>query len=48
MRGSVELEGKKSKNVWWNDVVMAAWKEVLGARDEVAEDRCMEIYKKGK
>ena len=22
-----------------------AWKKVLGARDEVAKDRCMEVYK---
>ena len=26
----------------------AAWKEVLEARDEVAKDRCMEIYKEEK
>ena len=23
----------------------AAWKEVLGAKDEAAKDRCMETYK---
>ena len=39
-------------NANWNDVVQAAietkeaeWKEVLGARDEDAKDRCMEVYK---
>ena len=26
----------------------AAWKEVLGAKDEVAKDRFMEVYKKKK
>ena len=43
------MEGKNPKNVWWNDVVNnaterkeTAWKEVLGARDEVAKERCME------
>ena len=25
-----------------------AWREVLGARDEVAKDRCMEAYKEEK
>ena len=25
-----------------------AWKEVLGARDEVAKERCMETYKEEK
>ena len=39
----------------WNDVVKAAvernetaWREVLAATDEVAKDRCMEIYKEEK
>ena len=42
--------GRKSqKCVWWNDEVKAqverkevAWKEVLGARNETAKERCME------
>ena len=38
--------GRNPKNVWWNDVVKAAWKEILGAREEVAEERYMEEYKK--
>ena len=43
------------KNVWCNDVVKAAverkearWKEVLGARNEAANYRCMEVYKEEK
>ena len=38
---------KNSKNVWWNDVIKAAFgrKEVLGARDEVAKGRCMKVCK---
>ena len=47
-----EDEGKEPKNVWWNDVLTAAverkkvaWKEVLGSRDEVAKEKCMEAYK---
>ena len=50
---SVRVEGKNPKNVWWNDMVKAAvkrmetvWKEVLGVRDEVAKNRCMEVYKR--
>ena len=38
--------------MWRNDQVKAAvkrkedaWKEVLGARDEVARERCLEVYK---
>ena len=38
--------------MWWNDQVKAAvkrkedaWKEVLGAKDEVARERCLEVYK---
>ena len=30
--GSVRVGGKDPKNVWWNGIVKAAWKEVLGAR----------------
>ena len=26
----------------------SAWKEVLGARDEVTKDRCMKVYKRRK
>ena len=43
---------KNPKNIWWNDVVKdaggrmeAAWREVLGARDEVAKERCTKVYK---
>ena len=35
--------------VEWNvERKNAVWREVLGARDEVAKDRCMEIYKEKK
>ena len=53
--GSVRVGGMNPKNVWWNDVVKdgverkeAAWKEVLGAKDEVAKERCAEVSKKEK
>ena len=43
------------KSVWWNDKVKAAvkrkadaWKDVLGARDEDARERCLEDYKEEK
>ena len=52
MKCKVRVGEKNPKNVWLNDVVKAAvkrkeaaWKEVLGARDEVAKDICMKIYK---
>ena len=42
---------KNPKIVRWNDVVKdaverkdAAWKEVLGAWDRAAEERCVETY----
>ena len=40
--------GRKEISVWWNDGVKAAGerKELLGARDEVAKERCMEAYKR--
>ena len=41
MYGSVRVGGNSPKRVWWNDEVKAAikrkeaaWKEVLGARDD--------------
>ena len=44
--------GGNPNNVPWNDVVKpavkrkeAAWKKILGARDEVAKEICMESYK---
>ena len=43
--GSVRVAGGNPKSVWWNDEVKAAvkrkeaaWKEVLGARDEDAKE----------
>ena len=53
--GSVRMEGKNPKNVWWNDVVKdaverkdAARRVVLGKRNEVAKERSMEVYKQEK
>ena len=50
--GSVRVGGGNPKSVWWNDQVKAAvkrkedaWKEVLGARDEDARERYLEVYK---
>ena len=50
--GLVRVGEKKPKNILRNDVVKAAverkeaaWKEVLGAREDIAKDRCMEVYK---
>ena len=41
--------------MWWNDQVKAAvirkedvWKEVLGARNADARERCLEVYKEEK
>ena len=43
------------KSVWWNNEIKvgikgkeAAVKEVLGARDEYASKRCLEVYKQEK
>ena len=51
----MSARGKNPKNVWWNDMIRAtverkeaAWKGMLIAGDEVAEERCMEPYKKEK
>ena len=47
--GSLRVEGKNPKEVWWNDVVKAAWKDILEATDDkVAKDRCIEVYKEEK
>ena len=53
--GSVRVEGKNPKSLWWNDEVKAkarrkenAWKEVLGASDEEAKERCIEAYREEK
>ena len=47
MCGSVRVGDVNPKSVWWNDQVKAAVirKEVLGARDEDARERCLEAYK---
>ena len=50
--GSVRVEGKNPKSVWWNDEIKAAvrrkedaWKRVLAASDEENKERCMEVYR---
>ena len=50
--GSVRVEGKNPKRVWWNDEIKAAvrrkeagWKGVLTASDEETKERCMEAYR---
>ena len=47
MCGSVRVEGKNPKSVWWNDEVKAAVsrKEMLAASDEEAKQSCIEAYK---
>ena len=52
MCGSVRVGVKNTQNVsWYNEAKVAVeskeatWKEVLGARDESAKERCMEVYK---
>ena len=39
-----------TKKEWWNNQVKVAVerKEVLGARDEDAKERCLEVYKEEK
>ena len=53
--GSVRVEEKNSKSVWWIDDIKAevrrkeaALKDVLASSDEEAEERCMEEYKEEK
>ena len=53
--GSVRVEGKNPKSMWWNDEIKAAvrrkeagWKGVLVASDEETKERCMEVYRKEK
>ena len=53
--GSVRVGGGNSKSVGWNDQVKAAvmrkedtWKKVMGARDEDARERCLEVHKEEK
>ena len=50
-----ESWGNDPKRVCWNDKVKAAvkrkegaWKQVLGARDESAKERCMGAYREEK
>ena len=44
------MERKNPRNECWNNVVKPAVerKEVLGARDDAAKERYMEVYKKEK
>ena len=54
--GSVRVGGKNKKSVWWlNDGAKvsvkrkeSAWKEMLGGRDDVIKEGCMETYKEEK
>ena len=48
----MRVGGENPKNLWWNNQVKPAvkrkedaWKVVLGARDEDAKERCLEVYK---
>ena len=53
--GSVRVDGRNPKSVWWNYEVKAlvrrkesAWKGVLAASEEETKDRCMETYREEK
>ena len=55
MCNSVRVGRKNPKSVWWNEVLKAvinrkedAWKQMFGARDEAAKERCMEAYREDK
>ena len=55
MCSSVQVGDGNPKIMWWNDKVKSAvkrkedaWKDVLGARDEDARERCLEVYKEEK
>ena len=45
--GSVRV---RKRNIWRNDVLKVAVErmEILGARNEAAKERCMEVYKEEK
>ena len=50
--GSERVGRGNPRSVWWNNQVKAmvntkeaAWKEVLGARDEDTKERCLEVPK---
>ena len=52
---SVQVGDGNPKSVWWNNKVKAAVKRMevarkglLGARDEDARERCLEVYKEEK
>ena len=52
---SVRVRGMNPKSVLWNNEVKAAvrrkeaaWKVVLGAREEKTKERCMEAYRRKK
>ena len=53
--GSVRVGGGSPNSVWWNDEIKASvkrkettGKEMLEARDEVAKERYLEVYKEEK
>ena len=47
---SQRWEGKNPKNAWLNDMVKDAFErmKILGARYEVAKERCMVVYEEEK
>ena len=41
---------ERTQRMWWNIVIKASFerKVVLGARDEISKERCMEAYNEEK